>query len=177
MIYEYPNFIDIEAITKIQKAVKPFINLEQKKTYNRQGQTVSINENGNMQEIDSFLFNIFGKAQIEIIEDVFKPTYPSGDSGYEYHIYNPSEICEEHADGEIANGLLRYATAIIFLNDIDEGGELVFPDLNKTVKCEAGKLVVFPPYNLFRHYTKPAKQKREIVMTWFVYSNLNVVNI
>lgn len=40
---------------------------------------------------------------------------------------------------------------IIYLNDDYEGGEIYFPDYNKTIKPKAGDLVAFPDNENFRH--------------------------
>lgn len=41
------------------------------------------------------------------------------------------------------NGGARYLTVLIYLNDVEEGGGTTFPNLNKTVKAEKGKAVIF----------------------------------
>jgi hypothetical protein len=174
MIYEFPNYIDDETIEYIKQQVYPTIDYTKKKTYNRTGQTVPINEDEKHPELDLKLFSIFSKIQKDIAQDLFNPQFESGDSGYEFHRYNPNETCDKHSDGEVVCGLLRYATVIIFLNTVNQGGELVFDRLNKKVKPEKGKLVLFPPYGMFEHYTLPSPETREIIMTWFVYNNVNV---
>jgi hypothetical protein len=56
----------------------------------------------------------------------------------------------------------------------DKGGELIFPAQNKAIKTEKGKIVVFPPYATHGHYTTPSPEVREVVVTWFVYSDIIV---
>jgi hypothetical protein len=95
------------------------------------------------------------------------------------HIYNPNDICRYHVDGELHDitkqqTLLRYASVVIHLNTVTEGGELVFPNQNKSIKTEEGKLVVFPPYGMYGHYTTPSNQVREVIVSWFVYDGLTV---
>ena len=102
--------------------------------------------------------------------------------GYEYHIYNPNDICRYHSDGELQDNskphtLLRYASVVLHLNTVTEGGELVFPNQNKSIKTEEGKLVIFPPYGMFAHYTTPSNQKREVLVSWLVYDGLIVNNL
>jgi hypothetical protein len=69
---------------------------------------------------------------------------------------------------------LRYASVTLHLNTVHEGGELVFPAQNKKVKTEEGKIVIFPPYGMFGHYTTPSEEPREVVVTWFIYANMVV---
>jgi prolyl 4-hydroxylase len=41
------------------------------------------------------------------------------------------------------NGGARYKTVLVYLNDVEEGGGTYFPYLDKTVKAEKGKVVIF----------------------------------
>jgi hypothetical protein len=176
MILEFPNYLDSETTKEIRDAVKPFISDIKGTAYNRDGNTVSITSIPELKDLDNKLHNIFNKIQIDIIQQRYKPQGNSADSGYEYHKYNPNDICHYHMDGEINETLLRYASVILHLNTVQEGGELVFPSQNKSIKTEEGKLVVFPPYGMFGHYTTPSNETREVIVSWFVYNNVNVIH-
>ena len=41
----------------------------------------------------------------------------------------------------------RYLTVLFYLNDVPEGGETVFPNINKSVKPEKRKVVIFQNVN------------------------------
>ena len=43
----------------------------------------------------------------------------------------------------LKNGGQRVVTALAYLNDVIEGGETVFPNLDKSVTPEKGKIVIF----------------------------------
>jgi predicted 2-oxoglutarate/Fe(II)-dependent dioxygenase YbiX len=176
MIIELPKFVSQEDVAAIRDGVGAFLPDISTCTYNRDGKSVFITKVPELKEIDTLISKNMVCLQTEVVANRFKPAFPSGDSGYEYHLYAPGEICHHHADGEISNGLLRYATVIIFLTD-NKGGELVFPSQNQEIKPQAGKVVVFPPYGTHGHYSKPATTNREIVMTWFVYSGIKVSGI
>jgi len=180
MILEFPNYLDSETTKEIREAVKPFISHKKETEYNRDGNTVRITDIPELKNLDDKLHEIFIKIQTDIIQHRYKPIYSSADSGYEYHLYNPKEICHFHADGEFSNPksskpLLRYASVVLHLNTVHEGGELVFPEQNKSIKTEEGKLVIFPPYGMYGHYTTPSNEPREVMVTWFVYNNVNVI--
>ena len=180
MILEFPNYLDSETTKEIRDAVRPFISNKKETAYNRDGNSVVITNTPELKNLDYKLHKIFVKAQTDIIQHRYKPQFASADSGYEYHLYNPNDICHYHADGEIANPqknktLLRYASVVLHLNTVHEGGELVFPDQNVKIKTEEGKLVVFPPYAMYGHYTTPSNEPREVIVTWFVYDGINVV--
>jgi hypothetical protein len=181
MILEFPNYIDSETTKEIRDAVKPFISDKKETTYNRDGNTVKITQIPELKNLDDKLHKIFEKIQGDIIQQRYRPPASSADSGYEYHLYNPNDICHYHADGEFARPrenktLLRYASVILHLNTVQEGGELIFPAQNKSIKTEEGKLVIFPPYGMYGHYTTPSNETREIIVSWFVYNNVNVIN-
>ena len=174
MIIEIPNYIDQDMIDRIKSSVKPHINQRKLTAYNRDGNTVNVSSTQELSDLDNELQKVFESISSNIITQRFKPQYSSADSGYEYHLYHPQDVCHYHSDGEISDGLLRFATVIIHLTTIEEGGETIFPSQNKTIKSEAGKVVIFPPYGMFGHYTTPAPVEREILMTWFVYDKVRI---
>lgn len=180
MIIEIPKAISPEQCRNIRQAVAPFIAGAEQNTYNRDGKTVSISRTPELVEVDRYLLNLFGRVQENVIAQRYRPPsqYGSADSGYEYHLYGPQEVCHFHADHEVSDGSdktsLRYASVTLHLNTVNEGGELVFPAQNKKVKTEEGKIVIFPPYGMFGHYTTPSDEPREVIVTWFVYGNVHV---
>lgn len=178
MILEFPNYADNTFVDKIQQNVKPFLSYVKKETaYNRDGLTLKITDEKELEDLDKEVSVFFSTLSNEVVKQRYKPSFNSGDTGYEYHLYRPGEMCHYHADSEICtkSSLIRYATVILFLTDNDDGG-LVFPAQNVEVKPEKGKVVVFPPSGVFGHYSKPSVKDREILMTWFVYSDIKVVN-
>jgi predicted 2-oxoglutarate/Fe(II)-dependent dioxygenase YbiX len=181
MIIEVPAYVDCETIKTIRESVAPFLTPNKSHMYNREGTTVSISKIPELKKVDSKLANIFTDVQKNILAERYKPFFNSGDSGYEYHLYSPNDICHIHSDGEfdanpnISNtGLLRYASVVLHLNTVKNGGELVFPTQNQKIKTEAGKIVIFPPYRMFEHYTTPSEEQREVIVTWFVYQGITV---
>lgn len=177
MIIELPNYVSLDVIEEIRASVKPHINTNTLNTYNRDGNTVLISKIDTLKNLDTKIHDIFLNLQKDIIQNRYKPFRPSGDSGYEYHIYNPGDICHYHTDGEIDDaGFIRYASVTVHLNTVKEGGELIFPEQNKTIKTEAGKIVVFPPYGMYGHYTTPSSEPREVLVSWFIYTDKIAIN-
>jgi predicted 2-oxoglutarate/Fe(II)-dependent dioxygenase YbiX len=181
MIIELPNYVDNNTVNSIRDCVQPYLDKQKQHSQNRDGKTVCISKENSLKELDSQLNNIFTNLQINVVQDRYKPLYDSGDTGYEYHMYCPGDICHVHSDGELSFNtsnpnayFLRYASIVLHLNTVHEGGELVFPTQNKTIKTEAGKVVVFPPYSMFQHYTTPSTATREVIVTWFVYNRITV---
>jgi len=182
MIIELPNYVDEATVQKIRALCSSHLakGVYKYGTY-RDGKTVSITnlaeQHNDLKELDKILHGIFNELQSSFLVRRFKPKYDSGDSGYEYHCYAPGEICHSHSDGEVSNGLLRYASVVLHLNSIEVGGDLVFSNQNKTIKTEAGKVVIFPPYGMFEHYSTSADVPREVIVTWFVYNNVRVQEV
>lgn len=188
MIIELPNYVAPEYLAKIRDSVRPFIDDKQYRSNkypffpsNRDGKTVNISEEPVLKETDELLADIFRTVQQNVVANRFKPgNFQSGDSGYEYHLYNPGEFCHYHSDGEFSGDLsgstlVRYAAVVLHMNTVVNGGETIFPSQNKAVKTEAGKIVVWPPYGMFGHYTTPSEEPREVIVTWFVYTGIMAV--
>lgn len=49
------------------------------------------------------------------------------------------------------DGMGRAVSALVYLNDVYEGGETVFPEFDLWIKPEKGKLVIFPSNYIYRH--------------------------
>lgn len=178
MIIELDNYVDAKSVEHIRSRIESCISSDGKPNeYNRQGTTVSISHIKDLEDVTLQLTMIFRSVKRDI-RPTYKPSYSGmSDTGYEFHRYYPGDVCAEHADSEIVAGQpnLRYASAVLHLNTLDEGGELVFPAQNKQVKTQAGKVVVFPPYGMYSHYTTPSTQARDVIVTWFTYDGLSVV--
>ncbi len=69
--------------------------------------------------------------------------------------YDPGgDQFQPHYDsvGPVAN---RYLVFLWYLNDVAEGGETEFMDLGVSSRPVAGRLLVFPPYWMYRHAGRP----------------------
>ncbi len=172
MIYEFPNFVDSNTCLEIKEQCRKYICPNVIKGYNREGNTVDITNTLELKKLDASIHIIMANIQKELVNIRFQPQYNSADSGYEYHKYNPSEQCFYHADGEVSAGLLRYASVIIHLTT--NNGETIFPQQNKKIKTEEGKVVIFPPNGGFGHYVTPSTTAREVLVSWFVYDGITV---
>lgn len=60
------------------------------------------------------------------------------------------ESFQRHFDSihDVAN---RYLVLLWYLNDVEEGGETAFPQLDLAVEPRTGRLLVFPPYWMYQH--------------------------
>ena len=185
MIVETKNFVPLSDVAYIKQCMREYCEANPRSVqngfYNREGNTVNISEVESLRALDVFLHEVFSRYYDEVISSTFRPSAESGDSGYEYHIYNPGDICKTHADSEIptiksGSSLLRYASVVLHLSTIEEGGELVFSEQGVRIKPEAGKIVAFPPHGTHPHYVTKSSEPREVIVTWFIYANVSVLS-
>lgn len=65
----------------------------------------------------------------------------------------------------------RHLTGVCFLNDIEEGGEIEFPQQDLSIKPEAGKFVIFPSGWTHSHRTlPPVGQTRYVFQLWWSFA-------
>jgi predicted 2-oxoglutarate/Fe(II)-dependent dioxygenase YbiX len=96
----------------------------------------------------------------------------SSDLGFELLRYGPGQRYSEHADsmpGSRAVYGQRLLSAVLYLNDDYEGGELHFPRQGLTYNPKAGSLVLFPSNYCYPHASLPVRHgAKYAVVTWFV---------
>lgn len=64
----------------------------------------------------------------------------------------------------------RYLVLLWYLNDVDQGGETRFPQLEVTVEARAGRLLMFPPYWMYQHEgLPPTSGDKYIVSTYLLF--------
>lgn len=64
----------------------------------------------------------------------------------------------------------RYLVILWYLNDVAEGGETEFPDLELAVKPKAGRLLIFPPFWMYRHTAlAPVSNPKYILSTYLLW--------
>jgi hypothetical protein len=84
--------------------------------------------------------------------------------------YGPGQHFQEHAD----HGFSYSATVslVAYPNDEYDGGELVFPKLNLSIKPKAGDLYIFPSTYLFSHLAAPVTSGRKYsIVTMLDYND------
>jgi len=72
---------------------------------------------------------------------------------------------KEHYDGSTATG--RSISAIVYLNDDYEGGEIEFPHFKVKIKPEPGMLILFPSNFAYAHIAHPViSGTKYAIVTW-----------
>jgi hypothetical protein len=81
---------------------------------------------------------------------------------------------EEHADSQNMDGTPKdccsdfHVSAVVYLNDDFDGGELVFPKIGYSYKPVAGSCIIFPSHTGYSHYVDSVLTGKRIVLPfWF----------
>jgi len=64
----------------------------------------------------------------------------------------------------------RYLVFLWYLNDVAEGGETAFIDIDMKVAPRAGRLLIFPPYWMYQHAgLPPVSNDKYIISTYLMF--------
>jgi predicted 2-oxoglutarate/Fe(II)-dependent dioxygenase YbiX len=79
--------------------------------------------------------------------------------------YKPGQEYKTHYDS--GTGMGRALSAICYLNDDYEGGEIEFPEFKVKIKPEPGMLILFPSNFAYKHTAYPVtKGTKYALVTW-----------
>jgi predicted 2-oxoglutarate/Fe(II)-dependent dioxygenase YbiX len=85
--------------------------------------------------------------------------------GYNLLKYETLQEYKAHYDGD--TGLGRVISAIVYLNNDYEGGELEFPNFGIKIKPEPGMMILFPSNFAYTHIAHPVtKGTKYALVTW-----------
>ena len=87
------------------------------------------------------------------------------DEGYNLLKYSGGQEYKEHSDGTTASG--RCVSAILYLNDNYEGGEIEFVKFGVKIKPKPGTLILFPSNYAYSHIAHPVTLgTKYAIVTW-----------
>lgn len=103
--------------------------------------------------ISELLTDITRNAYYKILENgVTGPVTDLFINGYSIRKYPVNEgIFETHVDQHAGDSVCRLFAVLIYLNDVVEGGETLFPTWGLGVKPKKGRVLIFPCNWLFPH--------------------------
>ena len=150
-IYEFPNLLTNEECNKIIELSKDKIKRSTVIGESQKNDISTVRTSSNtflnnsidplMKQINDKIYSII-KINTENYEDLQVVQYKPGQL-YEAHWDACDPKKDERCNQDVLKGGLRFATFIIYLNDNIEGGETEFPLINKKIKPEKGKGVLF----------------------------------
>jgi prolyl 4-hydroxylase len=80
--------------------------------------------------------------------------------------YSKNEFYKPHHDS--SKHYPRIFSAILYLNDVDSGGETYFNRFGLSVSPKEGRLVLFPANYCYLHEAKPPLSNEKVcIVTWF----------
>jgi hypothetical protein len=94
---------------------------------------------------------------------------------YSIRVYKKNDgYFKTHVDQAAGGNVTRLFAVIMYLNDVDEGGETEFPHYDIKVKPEKGKVLIFPCNYLFPHQGNvPISNDKYIATAFINYVNLS----
>ena len=87
---------------------------------------------------------------------IMKRYRPEGDERFQLHF---------DAINHVAN---RYLVFLWYLNDVAEGGETRFPQLDHSVESRSGRLLMFPPYWMYQHEGLPPRTGDKYILSTYL---------
>ena len=96
------------------------------------------------------------------------------------YVANDKDVFKDHVDVIRSTGpsSKRFLVFILYLSDVEEGGETGIPRYNIKCKPKAGRLLMFPPFWTHPHQgEKVIKGTKYQIMTYLHYGDINDNNI
>lgn len=113
------------------------------------------------------------KKDMNIHKDDFPPIISMENIRIKKYLPNDKDEFKIHVDVLRALIARRFLVYILYLTDVEEGGETYFPRQNIKVKPKEGRLVMFPPFWTHPHAgLKPIKGTKYIIMSYLHYGDI-----
>jgi hypothetical protein len=87
---------------------------------------------------------------------IMKRYRPNGQDRFQLHF---------DAINHVAN---RYLVFLWYLNDVAQGGETRFPQLEHSIESKAGRLLMFPPYWMYQHEGLPPQMGDKYILSTYL---------
>lgn len=121
------------------------------------------------------LMEVFNNAVSRYMEELdVGPDFPDRYAYEQFRIkhYNNNghDQFRDHVDVGNHDSAKRFLVLFLYLNDVEEGGETVFPRLDFSVKPKCGRILLFPPTWQYRHAgLPPVSEPKSIVGSYLHY--------
>ena len=113
------------------------------------------------------------KKDMNIHKDDFPPIISMENIRIKKYLPNDKDEFKIHVDVLRALLAKRFLVYILYLTDVEEGGETYFPRQNIKVKPKEGRLVMFPPFWSLPHSgLKPIKGTKYVIMSYLHYGDI-----
>jgi hypothetical protein len=75
----------------------------------------------------------------------------------------------EHVDVGDHASARRFVAALVYLNDVEEGGETAFPGWGQTIQPQAGTAILFPPLWPWLHAGRPPISGSKWILSTYLH--------
>lgn len=99
----------------------------------------------------------------------FPPQYRYEGLRMKHYRASKGDKFDYHVDEYDAISCRRFLVAFIYLNDVEEGGETEFPELNVKIKPRSGNCLIFPPNWLYLHSGNPPISGDKYIMGTYLH--------
>ena len=120
--------------------------------------------------IDEQLYKMFNFYTSEYFNNFSYVNFKYRDVGYFVKNYKQnSGFYKTHVDVSILKNSARILTGILYLNDVEVGGETHFTDINVKIIPKKSRLLLFPPMWMYPHCAcTPISSDKYTVNTFFI---------
>ena len=94
-------------------------------------------------------------------EDTFEMVQPSGAKSF-ICMYDNADV------GDYASAK-RFLVVMFYLNDVEEGGQTIFPEYQLAAKPTKGSLMVFPPFWTHPHLAEAPKSNDKYIISTYLH--------
>lgn len=121
---------------------------------------LSLSHLDHWKDIDALVYKAVATGLQEILDKYEGLEYTLGnsvvaDEGYRIKRYFPGEFFKFHVDCGGWSQMHRQLVLFTFLNTVEEGGQLEFPEHGISVTPVEGRMVTFPPFWTHAHVAHP----------------------
>jgi hypothetical protein len=125
-----------------------------------------------VENIHNYLIKIVLEHKKKYYEFVDSRCFPEQNNFEQFRIkkYNTdgNDAFDTHVDVSDYASARRFLSFMLYLNDVNEGGETIFDDL--TIKPKTGTMIVFPPLWMYPHKgVAPISNTKYIMSTYLHY--------
>lgn len=86
-----------------------------------------------------------------------------------HYLNNGSDQFAPHIDAANLDSMKRFLAFFWYLNDVEEGGETKFLNLDLTIKPKKGTLFIFPPLWLYPHQGNPTVSGEKYLLSSYLH--------
>ena len=122
----------------------------------------------------NLLIDIFDECMDQYMEELdlgadFPAKYSYEEFRLKMYENNNYDQFKEHVDIYDYNSARRFLVVFLYLNDVAEGGETSFSNLQLSVSPKRGRILIFPPTWMYRHAGLPPVSSDKYILGTYLH--------